>query len=73
MIVSLFVSHIRAEGEAAGLKMSEGVFQRLERYLVLVIGLIVPGAMRAALGILAGLGALTALQRLVTAWRRLTA
>jgi CDP-diacylglycerol--glycerol-3-phosphate 3-phosphatidyltransferase len=73
LIVSLFVSHIRAEGEAAGLQMSEGVFQRLERYLVLVIGLIVPGALRAALGVLAGLGALTALQRLVTAWRRLTA
>lgn len=69
MIVSLLVSHLRAEGEAAGLRMSEGVFQRLERYLVLIIGLIVPGGLRPALALLTGLGALTALQRIGSAWR----
>jgi CDP-diacylglycerol---glycerol-3-phosphate 3-phosphatidyltransferase len=69
LIVSLLVSHLRAEGEAAGLRMSEGVFQRLERYLALIIGLTVPGGLRPALGLLTGLGTLTALQRLGTAWR----
>jgi hypothetical protein len=51
--------------------MSKGVFQRLERYLALVIGLIVPGGLRPALAILTGLGALTALQRMAGAWRRI--
>lgn len=71
MMVSLLVSHLRAEGEAAGLRMSEGTFQRLERYLALVIGLSVPGALRPALALLTGLGALTAFQRLGGAWRRI--
>lgn len=69
MVVSLLVSHLRAEGEAAGLRMSEGTFQRLERYIALVIGLCVPGALRPALALLTGLGALTALQRVRGAWR----
>jgi CDP-diacylglycerol--glycerol-3-phosphate 3-phosphatidyltransferase len=71
MMVSLLVSHLRAEGEAAGLRMSEGTFQRLERYLALVIGLSFPGALRPALALLTGLGALTAFQRLGGAWRRI--
>jgi CDP-diacylglycerol--glycerol-3-phosphate 3-phosphatidyltransferase len=71
LIVSLLVSHVRAEGEAAGLKMSEGVFQRLERYLALIIGLIVPGGLRPALALLTVLGAFTALQRVGGAWRRI--
>jgi phosphatidylglycerophosphate synthase len=69
MMVSLLVSHLRAEGEAAGLRMSKGTFQRLERYLALVIGLCLPGGLRPALAILTGLGALTALQRIGGAWR----
>lgn len=71
MAISLQVSHTRAEGEAMGLEMSEGAFQRLERYLALIIGLSVPGALRPALVVLAGLGAVTTLQRLAAAWRRL--
>jgi CDP-diacylglycerol--glycerol-3-phosphate 3-phosphatidyltransferase len=73
MIVSLLVSHLRAEGEAAGLKMSGGTFQRLERYMALIIGLIVPGGLRPALALLTGLGALTAVQRMGGAWRRIGA
>ncbi len=61
--IALVVSHIRAEAEAAGLSLSEGFFQRLERYVALVIGLIVPGALLPVLGLLAALGALTVLQR----------
>jgi len=71
MIVSLLVSHLRAEAEALGLAMSEGAFQRLERYLALVLGLTVPGALRPALILLLALGAVTAGQRLVAGWRRL--
>jgi CDP-diacylglycerol--glycerol-3-phosphate 3-phosphatidyltransferase len=73
LVVSLLVSHLRAEGEAAGLRMSEGVFQRLERYLALIVGLCVPGGLRPAMALLTGLGALTALQRLGGAWRRIGA
>jgi CDP-diacylglycerol--glycerol-3-phosphate 3-phosphatidyltransferase len=71
MIISLLVSHLRAEGEAVGLRMSEGVFQRLERYLALIVGLTVPGSLRVALAVLTGLGALTALQRIGSAWVRI--
>ncbi len=73
MIVSLLVSHLRAEGEAGGLRLAEGTFQRLERYLALIIGLSVPGGTRPALALLAGLGGFTAMQRLAAAWRGLPA
>jgi CDP-diacylglycerol--glycerol-3-phosphate 3-phosphatidyltransferase len=73
MVVSLLVSHLRAEGEAMGLEMTEGTFQRLERYLALIIGLTVPFALRPALVLLTALGVVTAVQRLVTGWRRLAA
>jgi CDP-diacylglycerol--glycerol-3-phosphate 3-phosphatidyltransferase len=63
LVVSLSVSHIRAEAEAVGLALSEGLFQRLERFLALMIGLVVPGTMLPALVLLAALGSLTALQR----------
>jgi CDP-diacylglycerol--glycerol-3-phosphate 3-phosphatidyltransferase len=71
LIVSLLVSHIRAEGEAMGLSLTEGVFQRLERYVMLIIGLTAPGALLPVLVILTTLGGLTVLQRGVSAWRQL--
>ena len=45
MVIALSVSHIRAEAEAAGVSLSEGFFQRLERYVAMMIGLPVPGAL----------------------------
>jgi CDP-diacylglycerol--glycerol-3-phosphate 3-phosphatidyltransferase len=63
LVVSLSVSHIRAEAEAVGVQLTEGFFQRLERFLALMIGLLVPGAMTPILLVLAALGAVTALQR----------
>jgi phosphatidylglycerophosphate synthase len=63
LVGSLSVSHIRAEAEAVGVTLTEGLFQRLERFLALMIGLLVPGAMTPILVILAVLGAVTALQR----------
>jgi CDP-diacylglycerol---glycerol-3-phosphate 3-phosphatidyltransferase len=71
LIVSFLVPHLRAEGEVAGLDMSAGLFQRLERYLALVIGLTVPGALLPVLAILTVLGTATALQRSGRAWRLL--
>lgn len=63
LVVSLSVSHIRAEAEAVGVRLTEGLFQRLERFLALTVGLLVPGAMRPVLVVLAALGAVTAAQR----------
>jgi CDP-diacylglycerol--glycerol-3-phosphate 3-phosphatidyltransferase len=70
--VSLLVSHVRAEGEALGLSLSEGLVQRLERYVALMIGLTAPGALLPVLAILTGLGAVTVVQRGWVAWRGLS-
>ena len=71
LVISLTVSHIRADAESVGISLSHGVFQRLERYVALTIGLCVPGALLPVLAILAGLGGLTIVQRLWSAWRQL--
>jgi CDP-diacylglycerol---glycerol-3-phosphate 3-phosphatidyltransferase len=63
LIVSLGVSQIRAEAGAVGIELSEGLFQRLERMLALMIGLLIPGMMFPALIALAALGVFTVLQR----------
>jgi CDP-diacylglycerol---glycerol-3-phosphate 3-phosphatidyltransferase len=72
LVVALGVSHVRAEAEAAGVALTEGLFQRLERYVVLILGLIVPDALLPALAILAALGAATALQRGWSALQRIS-
>jgi CDP-diacylglycerol--glycerol-3-phosphate 3-phosphatidyltransferase len=61
--VSLSVSHVRAEAEAVGVTLTEGFFQRLERFLALIVGLLIPGAMRPVLIVLTVLGGITLLQR----------
>ncbi len=71
MVVSLLVSHLRAEAEAAGLGMTEGTVQRLERYVGLVLGLTIPGALLPVLIALTVLGIVTTTQRLLTAGRGL--
>ena len=71
MVIALSVSHIRAEAEAAGVPLSEGFFQRLERYIAMMIGLPVPGALLPALAILTLLGAITVAQRGWTALVRI--
>ncbi|HJR99137.1 MAG TPA: CDP-alcohol phosphatidyltransferase family protein [Actinomycetota bacterium] len=70
LVVSLGVSQIRAEAEAAGLSLTEGLFQRLERMLALMVGLLIPGMMFPALILLSALGVLTVLQRGFTALSR---
>jgi CDP-diacylglycerol--glycerol-3-phosphate 3-phosphatidyltransferase len=63
LIVSLGVSQVRAEAEAVGVVLSEGLFQRLERFLALLVGLLIPGMMLPALVVLATLGVFTLAQR----------
>ena len=72
LVVSLLVSHLRAESEAAGLRMTEGSVQRLERYVGLILGLSIPGALLPVLAGLVVLGLVTTVQRLGYAWRGLT-
>jgi CDP-diacylglycerol---glycerol-3-phosphate 3-phosphatidyltransferase len=69
LVVSLVVSHIRAEAEAAGVLLSDGLFQRLERVLALIIGLVIPGAMQPVLVLLSVLGTVTVVQRVYSALR----
>ncbi len=71
LLLALLVSYIRAEAESEGLTLTEGLMQRLERYVALMIGLTAPGALLPILVILTGLGGLTALQRAHSAWRQL--
>jgi CDP-diacylglycerol--glycerol-3-phosphate 3-phosphatidyltransferase len=71
LLVSLLTSHIRAEAEAVGLTLTEGLLQRLERYVMLTIALTVPGALVPVLAVITGLGAVTVLQRAGSAWRQL--
>lgn len=73
LVTTLTVSHIRAEAEAAGVSLSEGYFQRLERYMAMVIGLSVPGMLLPMLALLVALGGLTVLQRGWSAVRRVAA
>ncbi len=72
LVVSLLVSHIRAESEAAGLRMTEGSVQRLERYVGLILGLTIPGALLPVLAGLVVLGLVTSVQRMGYAWRGLS-
>jgi CDP-diacylglycerol--glycerol-3-phosphate 3-phosphatidyltransferase len=71
--ISLVVSHIRADGEALGLALSEGAVQRLERYVALMVGLTAPGALLPVLVLLVALGGVTVLQRTWSALRGLPA
>ena len=73
MVVSLLVSHVRAEAEAAGLEMTEGSVQRLERYVGLMFGLTAPGMLLPVLTVLTALGVVTLAQRGAAAWRGLPA
>jgi CDP-diacylglycerol--glycerol-3-phosphate 3-phosphatidyltransferase len=70
LVIALCVSHVRAEAEAAGAELTEGYFQRLERYVAMMIGLPVPGALLPALAVLTVLGGVTLAQRVWSAVTR---
>jgi CDP-diacylglycerol--glycerol-3-phosphate 3-phosphatidyltransferase len=63
LVVSVAVSQVRAEAEAAKVVLTEGLFQRLERVIALAVGLLIPGMMLPVLVLLAALGTATVLQR----------
>lgn len=71
MCVSVAVSFVRAEAEAGGVDLNEGLFQRTERSAALILALVIPGALLPMLIVLAGLGAFTFVQRTWMAARRL--
>ncbi len=71
MVLALLVSYFRAEGEAVGLNMAEGKFQRLERYVALSLGLIAPGMLLPVLAVLTGMGLWTIAERVRRAWSAL--
>ena len=73
MSVSLGVSYVRAAGEARGVALGEGLFQRLERFAALILGLLIPGALLPVLVILVALGGVTLLQRVWSGARQLLA
>lgn len=73
LAISLFVSHVRAEAAVLGVTMGEGLFARLERYVALMIGLMVPGGLVWALVALVALGGVTVVQRLLIVRRALAA
>jgi CDP-diacylglycerol---glycerol-3-phosphate 3-phosphatidyltransferase len=69
LVGSLMVSYTRARAEAAGIECKEGFFQRTERIIVLILGL-VTGWMLPVLWILAIFTNFTALQRILDVRRK---
>ena len=66
MMGSFLVPYTRAKGELLGLDMRLGLMSRLERYIILVLGLLLGyPAVNWAMGIIAVFANITAIQRLV--------
>ena len=72
VVGSILVSYVRARAQIIGVKLTEGVFTRLERVVVLGGGLMLDAAwddsVTAMLWVLAVLAGATALQRLALVW-----
>ena len=64
LVGSYGVSYVRARAGEAGIELREGLFTRLERVLVLLLALLIPGLLLPGLWLLALGCNLTALQRL---------
>ena len=69
IVASLMVSYTRARAEGLGIDCRVGLFTRMERLIVLLLGLLV-GRVRVALWIVALGSLLTALQRVWHVWRK---
>ena len=69
LLLSLMVSYARARAEGLGVSCSEGWFTRVERVIVLSLGLLT-GYIVMAMVIIAVLSLITLLQRLYTVWRK---
>jgi CDP-diacylglycerol--glycerol-3-phosphate 3-phosphatidyltransferase len=69
LVGSLMVSYTRARAEAVGIECKEGFFQRTERIVVLILGL-VTGWMLPVLVVLAVFTNITAAQRIYDVYRK---
>jgi len=69
LLLSLMVSYARARAEGLGISCSEGWFTRVERVIVLALGLLT-GYITIALIVIAVFSLITFLQRLYTVWRK---
>jgi len=69
LLLSLMVSYARARAEGLGISCSEGWFTRVERVIVMALGLIT-GFIIVAMAIIAALSLITFLQRLYAVWRK---
>jgi CDP-diacylglycerol--glycerol-3-phosphate 3-phosphatidyltransferase len=68
VVGSLMVSYARARAEGIGVQLKEGLFTRLERVLLLIVGLLT-NQMTLVLWLLAIFSNLTAVQRMYLVWR----
>lgn len=68
VVGSLMVSYARARAEGIGIQLREGLFTRLERVLLLIVGLLT-NQMTLVLWLLAIFSNLTAVQRMYLVWR----
>lgn len=69
LLISISVSYVRARAEGLGISCSEGWFTRVERVIVIVLGLLT-GYVIIALVIVGSLSLLTLLQRLFVVWSK---
>jgi CDP-diacylglycerol--glycerol-3-phosphate 3-phosphatidyltransferase len=69
---SILVSYVRARAQFFGFDLTDGLFTRAERVLLMSAGLII-GQVRIALWVLAIMAGLTAVQRLLAVWLRFRA
>ncbi|MDD4876334.1 MAG: CDP-alcohol phosphatidyltransferase family protein [Dehalococcoidales bacterium] len=73
LVNSLMVSYIRARAEASGLECRIGLFTRVERVIILVLGLLlsqIENVLYIALGIIAVFSLITVIQRLLYVWKQ---
>lgn len=66
---SVLVSYTRARAESLGLNAKTGILTRIERAIVLIIGLLI-GKPLYSVGIIAVLGNITAIQRIAQVWKQ---
>lgn len=69
IVMSYLVSYIRARAEAASIECSAGWFTRVERIIILVLGLLTKRLLIAVI-IIAALSMFTAAQRLIVVWNK---
>jgi CDP-diacylglycerol---glycerol-3-phosphate 3-phosphatidyltransferase len=73
MISSFLVSYVRARAEAQNIECQVGIFTRVERVIILALGLLISGVpyvLMIALGIITVLSIVTVIQRLLCVYQQ---